>query len=197
MQTQDSLKRAEEYLFRQAGLPVELAGPHPWLAGLLGAYAFLEESLVRDIAVAGRIPACGPGCAACCRELIPVTPPEIMGLFLWLRHHPEISLPKPEEEGKPLMACPLLLNEGCRAYPVRPIACRRFVVFETPCVNGEQPLRTRPGDVLKPSRHALAHALRLTLPWYGKDGPAPHEADMAFFAGRSVLLHTLNIFSPR
>lgn len=74
-------------------------------------------------------------------------------------------------------------------YPVRPIACRRFLVFNKVCCLGETPTNTRPADVLQPSRVVLLDCLRLTLPYYEILGMAPEgPAGLEFFAGHTSLV---------
>ena len=69
--------------------------------------------------------------------------------------------------------CPFLYEHRCAVYPVRPMACRRFIVYETPCAKDEDPTRTRPQHVLQPGQDFLQAALRHTLPWYRERYPLP------------------------
>lgn len=180
-------------------LPVPGCGPalnkkHPWLLPLLDGYAELDGFLTEDIARTGRTPACLKGCACCCSQPIPVTPPEIIAIALHLNRsgYPEKKqLPPPAD-------CIFLKNGSCSIYPVRPIACRRYIVFGNQCSPGEVPTETRPGDVLKPSRHALLYILQKTIPYYvqqgllPKDAALPNPVDMRFFAMHTGLLHKVN-----
>jgi Fe-S-cluster containining protein len=43
--------------------------------------------------------------------------------------------------------CPFLLDGKCSVYPLRPLACRIFYVFQIPCGIGEDPIISRPIDV--------------------------------------------------
>jgi Fe-S-cluster containining protein len=48
--------------------------------------------------------------------------------------------------------CPFLLEGLCSIYHVRPIACRIFFVFNTPCDSFEDVSLTRPADIFTHSR---------------------------------------------
>ena len=176
-------EQAQRLLLERAGFLPEYRAEYPWLVPLLTAYRYVHASLALDVAETGRTPACGPGCGHCCRQPIPVTPVEILGLRLYLRLHPD---PARKRSGNPF-DCPFLVGDDCSVYPVRPIACRRFIVFGTPCRAKEAPTDTRPKDVLWPSRDALLQALRLTLPYYESRGIAPAgTAGMDFFAAHTT-----------
>ena len=92
-------------------------------------------------------------------------------------------------------ACPLLHEGRCAVYPVRPMACRRFVVYEASCAKGEDPASTRPHQVLQPGQDFLQAALRHTLPWYRERYPLPAmptaaEAQ-AFFRSVTTILQAV------
>lgn len=124
----------------------------------------------------GRSLACGPGCDACCRQPIPVTPLEFLLMRAWLRFRApadsrarlEAQLPtRLRDEPSPLRRpCPFLLEGGCAVYVARPLACRRYLVLDRRCAPGEDCSASRPEDLLVPARHALYAALALTFPWY-------------------------------
>lgn len=174
-------------------IELALSKRHPWLLPLLDGYAELDGFLTEDIARSGRAPACLEGCACCCSQPIPVTPPEVMAIALHLNRsgYPAKSpLPPPAD-------CVFLQNGGCSIYPVRPIACRRYIVFGKQCGPGEVPTETRPQDVLNPSRHALLYILRKTIPFYVQQGILPKNTPpgligMRFFAEHTGLLHEVN-----
>lgn len=170
-------------------LPPPLLAAHPWLKHLCAAYDFLDASLADELKRLGRNPACGPGCADCCRHPIPLTPPEAVGLKLWLRQG---LAPPPLVSANDPWRCPFLQDEQCAAYAVRPFACRRYLVFAEACARGEQPTQSRPHDVFWPSEKALLHALRLTLPVYRHLGlEAEAEAQRSFFTRHTVILQNL------
>jgi len=55
----------------------------------------------------------------------------------------------------------------CSVHPMRPISCRQFNVFGTPCAEGEDPYYTRREDVLSPIRKYVDRAFFIMLPFYG------------------------------
>lgn len=91
--------------------------------------------------------------------------------------------------------CPFLAENICRIYPLRPLACRRYLVLGPACAPGEDPTRTRPGDLLRPDPDLLSAALMRTLPWYTgwPRYPAPVTEDAAriFFQAVTTVLQTL------
>ena len=189
MESSHSSDHAHNFLLRRSGFSPEYRKEFPWLLPLLKAHNYLHAGLVLDIAATGRTPACGPGCAHCCKQPIPVTPVEILGLILYLRLHPDPARKKSDNP----FSCPFLLNDACSAYPMRPIACRRFMVFGSPCQANEAVTETRPQDVLLPSRDILLDSLRLTLPYYEDLGIAPEgPAGMAFFAAHTTFVQNEN-----
>ena len=185
----------EALLLQDVGLGPEDAARHPWLVSLLRGYLLLRDCLAADLAKDGREPVCDRGCDLCCHQPIPVTPPEVVGIALLLKRHgyPERrSLPPPG-------ACVFLEHGACSIYPLRPVACRRYLVFGRRCAPGEDPTSSRPGDVLRPSKHALLHALRASAAYYAHLGLIPRgvEPDMRFFQSRTILLHEVDWSSFR
>ena len=91
--------------------------------------------------------------------------------------------------------CPFLHEHRCAVYPVRPMACRRFIVYETPCAKNEDPTRTRPHQVLQPGQDFLQAALRHTLPWYRERYPLPAMPSaaevQAFFRSVTIILQAV------
>ncbi|MBM4135203.1 MAG: hypothetical protein FJ241_00005 [Nitrospira sp.] len=63
--------------------------------------------------------------------------------------------------------CPFLIEDACSVHPMRPIACRQFIVFGNPCVDGEGPYYTRREDVLSPIKGYVGKAFFIMLPFYG------------------------------
>lgn len=171
---------------------------------LLDAFALVDCGVAESIALRGEQPACGPGCCHCCTQPIPLTPLEILALRLFV----ELELaPSKRDDLKAAFAlfrgdraalestCPFLLEGRCGVYPVRPIACRRYIVYGAPCGKGEDPTFTRPADVLHPRQDAMQAALRLTLPWYKERYPLPEhitaENTQAFFRGVTTVLQAV------
>lgn len=148
---------------------------HPGMDLLLDAFALVDCDIAGTLARSGVKPACGPGCHACCLQPIPATPLEMLavGVFVDSQLPPDVRAAVRakfatvhEKNAAVARPCPFLYADRCAVYPVRPIACRRFVVFGEPCRKGENPVQSRPRDVLHPDRAVLKAALRLTLPWY-------------------------------
>lgn len=157
---------------------------------MLDAFAIIEASTAQAVAAAPAGAVCRAGCIPCCQQsVIPVTPLEIEALRFWVKDklHPSLrvrvvaALRRSSETV--VLDCPFLVNKSCAVYPVRPIACRRFMVRGTPCGPTEDCLLTRPHDVLRPSREALHAALSLTTPFYERIGilPQGQTPDFAFF----------------
>ena len=176
----------------------------PGMSLLLDAFALVDCGVAESIALQGEPSACGPDCCQCCIQPIPATPLEILALRLYA----ELELPPARREalkatfalfhGKRATlgdACPFLLEKSCGVYPVRPIACRRYVVFGQPCKAGEDAIQTRPADVLHPRQDTMQAALRLTLPWYRERYPLPEhitaEETQAFFRGVITVLQAV------
>ena len=174
----------------------DLAQREPVLWQILQAGLFLDESLRAELAAESRPLACGAGCEACChQQAIPMTLAEGMGICAFLRLAglpvPErtitdyldgadrarlkTSAPSAGEglqqkvrghKHDEVNRCPFLRDGCCTVYPVRPLACRRFLMFGRRCAYGEDTTRTRPEDVFQPSPKKLFEALCLTLPVY-------------------------------
>lgn len=148
---------------------------HSWLPMLLNAYAIMDEGVKKDIEKyekLGKKLACRAGCSSCCKTHrdIPVYPIEIVGIYWYVIEKVKEPLKSKiksslisHKKGGP---CPFLIDSVCSIYPMRPLACRQFNVFEKPCNEGEDPFYTRPHDVLKPSEHYLGRALYETAPFY-------------------------------
>jgi Fe-S-cluster containining protein len=157
---------------------------HPDLGLLFDAYAVVDLGVKVAIGRDGRVPVCHAGCGHCCAQPIPVTPLEVLALHCYARRRlPQDSLAGLVQrmsgyEGQKrdiASPCPFLHDGACLVYPVRPVACRQYMVFGTPCAQGEDASRSRPQDVLAPSYDHMLAALMRTLPWYAGHEPAPPE----------------------
>jgi len=149
---------------------------HPWLSLLLDAYYFVDRGIAEAVKAEsgkGRKLACSRGCSSCCRthSTIPVYPVELVGLSWYVTEKikgPERELVKAQlrnyKENDP---CPFLIEGVCSVHPMRPISCRQFNVFGTPCAEGEDPYYTRREDVLSPIRKYVDRAFFIMLPFYG------------------------------
>lgn len=167
---------------------------HPWLRHAFDCYAVVDASVAEALAASGRKSACAPGCHNCCSQAIPVTPLEVAALRWFIREAmpgdrlsalrekagkscPDNDNGKAPHDDAP---CRFLLGGSCAVYAVRPVACRRYIIFGEACAPGEDATRTRLRDVLRPSREALHIAYALTLPYYAALGESVPEAEAAF-----------------
>jgi Fe-S-cluster containining protein len=149
----------------------------PWLSLLLDAYAVVDKGITiavsREKRKLRKRPACSEGCDTCCRYNtdIPTYPLELAGLTWYAMEkilEPDRSSLREQllVQGKNL-PCPFRISSTCAVYPVRPIACRQFIVFGKPCSAGEDPYYTRRGDVLTPIQDFTDQAVFIMLPFYG------------------------------
>jgi len=149
---------------------------YPWLRILLDAYHVIDKGILKSIETErkkGRILACGRGCSHCCRthKDIPVYPLELVGISWYVAE--KISGPQREElrkqlhEFKKQQPCPFLLEGVCSIHAMRPMACRQFNVFGTPCAEGEDPFHTRREDVMAPDKRYVHQAFFIMLQYHG------------------------------
>lgn len=135
----------------------------------------MDEGVYNDIKKrqkSGQPLACRKGCSSCCKthKDIPIYPIEIVGIYWYVIE--KISEPLRSKIKTALINhkndsfCPFLIDGICSIYPMRPLACRQFNVFNRACLEGEDPYYTRPQDVLKPGAY-LGKALFETIPFYG------------------------------
>jgi Fe-S-cluster containining protein len=148
----------------------------PWLSSLLDAYFVIDRGVAGAIESEqrrGRAPACDRGCSVCCRTNrdIPVYPLELMGLSWFAAEktegdHRETLMKQlgNHSAGNP---CPFLITSECAIYPLRPMACRQFTLFGSPCSEGEDPYFTRRHDLLVPVKKHLEQAFFLMLSFHG------------------------------
>lgn len=165
---------------KSAGLSRRLHFPEEekrlsWLPLLLDAYAIADTGVA--IAVREeekrrkRRLACAKGCDVCCRQTdIPLYPHELVGIYWFasekltppLRDNVKDRLDA-HTKGSP---CPFLVDGACVIHPVRPISCRQYNVFITPCAPGEDPYYTRRDDVLAPLAAYTDRAFEAVMPFY-------------------------------
>lgn len=148
----------------------------PWLKLILDAYYVVDKGIAKAIAAEekkGRTLACKKGCSTCCstHKDIPVYPLEIIGLTWFatekISGHERQTLKKQLADFKKESPCPFLVEGVCSVHPLRPMACRQFNVFDTPCKKGEDPFYTRREDVMDPVKKYVDQAFFLMLPYYG------------------------------
>lgn len=147
----------------------------PWLSRLLDAYAISDTGVAIAIRDAGKkqnkILACSRGCdVCCCQPDIPVYPHEMIGLSWYAAEKldPDIRAAIQQQladhtKGSP---CPFLVNHACSVHPLRPLSCRQFNVFTTPCAPGEDPYYTRQDDVLVPIEEYKDRAFSSVVSFY-------------------------------
>lgn len=147
----------------------------PWLPALLDAFAIADTGVaiaLRDaVKKEQKKLACAKGCDVCCRQKdIPLYPHELVGIYWFVSEKmtgPERDIVKRQlidhSTGSP---CPFLISGSCAVHPVRPIACRQYNVFTTPCGPGEDPYYTRRSDVLVPIEDYTDRAFAAVLPFY-------------------------------
>jgi Fe-S-cluster containining protein len=157
----------------------------PWLAALLDAYAIADTGVA--IAVRGvereqkRVLACSRGCDNCCHQSdIPVYPHELVALYWYAMEKLELSAHEAVRKQLALHTrtdpCPFLVDHACAVHPVRPVSCRQFNVFTTPCAAGEDPYYTRRDDVLIPLAEYTDRVFRTVLSFYQLNERDPGKA---------------------
>jgi len=163
-----------------AGLSRRLRFPEdeqriPWLSRLLDAYAVVDTGVAVALRDAEKKEkkklACSKNCDVCCRQPdIPLYPHELVGLYWYVSEKltgggREI-VKRQLAEHAPGSACPFLVDGSCAVHPMRPIACRQYNVFTTPCAPGEDPYYTRLGDVLVPIADYTDRAFAAVVKFY-------------------------------
>jgi Fe-S-cluster containining protein len=106
-------------------------------------YRLLDGQLQRvPLAERGAV-ACGAGCAMCCHLRVVVTPAEVFGLLDYLRDtltdadfdafaarvasaDTRLRALPPGQLLATNLACPVLVDGRCSAYPARPLNCRAY-----------------------------------------------------------------------
>jgi Fe-S-cluster containining protein len=156
------------FLNARAAVP----GGQTTLTELLPIIRNLENAIVdrvaQEAAEAGSPISCGPGCGACCRQLVPLSLFEAEALTEWMRSLPEEKRTELETRfHQALLAlrdagmidrivgqqwvgdqglatslaidyfhagvpCPFLVEESCSIHPIRPLACREYLVTSSP-----------------------------------------------------------------
>jgi len=172
----------------------------PWLSLLLDAYSIADTGVA--IAIRDREKkekkklACGKGCGTCCidQKDLPLYPHELVGVY-WYASEMIAGPARDVLKGRlavhaPASGCPFLVDNSCSIHPVRPVGCRMFNVFTTPCSPGEDPYFTRRGDVLQPIPEYIDRAFGAVLPFY-----TMKKEDDAAAAIRTIRSQIMNLLS--
>ncbi len=182
----------------------EIQKKEPILWEVLKAAVFLDKYLAGALARETRPLACHAGCGACCHQPIPLTLAELLAIKSFLRFAGmrQALAPSAEEEGEDTgrtpSTCMFLREENCSVYPVRPFSCRRYLVFNRPCVMGEDAASSRPQDMLISSQKILFDALCLTLPVYRLlERPTPKVVTREFFTRNTFIMHDLPLLGEK
>lgn len=180
--------------------PVRLSFPgeesrNAWLPLLLDAYHIADQGVeagIRRRLNQGQRLACARGCSSCCKThlTIPVYPLELIGLYWYVIEIVEDEIRRglsPQLQSfRAEDPCPFLLEGVCGVHPMRPLACRHFNVFTSPCKEDEDPYYTRRQDVLTPIKKYKDKALAAMLPFHGIKQRAKRKEAM-----RAGYLHAL------
>lgn len=150
----------------------------PWLHFLIEAYYIVDKGIsfaINSELKRKKVLACKNRCSNCCKthKDIPVYPLELVGISWYVVEKIEGDyreiLKKQLLEYSEDKPCPFLINDSCIIHPMRPIACRQFIVFNKPCEINEDPYYTRREDVLTPQKKYVDMAFFTMLPFYGID----------------------------
>jgi Fe-S-cluster containining protein len=157
-----------------------------WLPMLLDAYAIADTGIAVALREAEKKQkkklACGKGCGNCCEHQkdLPLYPHELVGIYWYVSE----KLPATTRDVlKSRLAahtadspCPFLIDGSCSIHPLRPIGCRQFNVFTTPCAQGEDPYYSRRDDVLVPIAEYTDRAFAAVLSFYDlkREGDLSH-----------------------
>jgi hypothetical protein len=152
---------------------------NPWLSVLLDAYHIQDTGISVELVEEQKRRrdklACHSGCGTCCQSpTIPVTEVEVKGIVWFVAN----KLPHDVREAvhakilnhRNMTRCPFMVDSVCTIYPVRPIACRKLLVFGAPCIPHEDIFYTRPQDIWRHSRDTGRKITLTLLPLYGITG---------------------------
>jgi hypothetical protein len=141
---------------------------HMWLSLLLDCYAIIDYSVHESISQSDKKVVCHKGCSVCCYQTIPLSTIESIGIKFYVQTIPteESRLLLDKKINKYNKICLFNAKDSCLIYPLRPIACRRYIITSQCCSLNEDPTITRANDVLEPSREYLHQAIKITLPFY-------------------------------
>ena len=174
----------------------------PWLPMLLDAYAIVDTGVA--IAVRNeqrkrkKTLACAKGCGNCCghQQDLPLYPHELVGIYWYASE--KLVLPGRDALKNRLAGhthgsgCPFLINDSCSIHPVRPVGCRQFNVFSSPCLPGEDPYYSRRDDVLDPLVEYTDRAFEAVLPFYSINKQADTSTGIRIIRSQIMNIHSFD-----
>lgn len=174
---------------------------HGWLGFLLDAYAIVDTGVELAVRREERLRkdkvACSKGCDACCRQSdIPLYPHELVGIYWYVSE--KLAEPLREillqrvKRGMKEDECPFLIDRACSIHPMRPVSCRQFNVFGSPCKEGEDPYYSRLGDVLMPLNEYVDRAFGTVLPLYNIKPGSGMEGSVRLVRSQVMNLRTFD-----
>lgn len=173
----------------------------PWLSALLDAYAIADTGVAIAIREAEKKQkkklACGKDCDVCCHQPdIPLYPHELAGLQWYVAEKLDETMRETvvrqcndHQKGFP---CPFLVERSCAVHPVRPVACRQYNVFSTPCAPGEDPYYTRRDDVLVPLSDYTDRSFAAVRSFYGNEKEKDTARTIQIIKGKIMNLQERN-----
>ncbi len=158
-----------------------------WLGMLLDAYFIVDGGIREEIKReegkrGGPKVACKKGCSGCCyKQEVPLSEIETLGISWYsceqlvgeLRNNVKQQLLFHHRAGA---QCPFLVCDSCAIYPVRPLACRMFIVIGEASSNGEDPFTSRWHDMLHLSPSVARKAMEKILPFWNFCSQAEKDA---------------------
>ncbi len=176
---------------------------YPWLSVLLDAYhltdAGIDVELAEEIKRRNRQPGCHRGCYICCLKAnVPISPLEKAGIDWFvtekLTGDARYILEEQLEYGDVIPHCPFIVDSVCSIYPMRPLGCRIFFVFGTPCETPGSIATERKDDIWSHSRELARHVAMTMLPYYGITEESDKEFAFAsgFIFSKMIYLRSLD-----
>lgn len=169
---------------------------YDWLGMLLDAYFIADIGLEDELKEIKERVACEQGCKNCCiSHEIPILEIELVGISWFasekLTGDLREKLKKQLLNHEKLKECPFLIADNCSIYPMRPLACRQYIVLNKKCGLHEKINETRPKDIWLQSSALSFEIAKKILHFYGIS--ETKEQEKAFEAGfvfdNSTLMH--------
>lgn len=159
----------------KARLKYSSESKYNWLPDSLDAYQIVDAGVAVEldsqVRKTQRKIACKKGCYACClNPTVPINRLELMVISWYMSEVTDDNIydrvSRQLKCHKESTTCPFLLDKICSIYPVRPIACRMFYIYEEPCAEYEHVDETRPDDIL--------HTNNIDVAWMVSQKLMPH-----------------------